>query len=138
MIVCGNCGRVLFQPPAGTPPPELPPGRVKEEIETGENLPMPNETLMKIWAKHSARQDDHICTQDALIRKFKLGSQTRKENRKRRNELVSQAFGVGITEPIEIWEFIRKENGDLLKGKNGKDMTPESVILQYRRSMKKN
>jgi hypothetical protein len=61
----------------------------------------------------------------------------RKANRKRgRNELIDQFLAVDNLPPGEedwrkIRDRIRQQNGELLQGKQGKEMTPDGIKKQY-------
>jgi hypothetical protein len=65
--------------------------------------------------------------------KYRRGPQSRRERTRKRNELVQQALDVDMTDPNDIFNFILKEDASLLKGRNGKLMTPASVMLQFKR-----
>jgi len=68
-----------------------------------------------------------------LVNKYSRGPRSRHERTRKRNHLVEIAQAVGITDPDATFKFIEREDGSLLKGRNGKLMTPASVMLQFKR-----
>jgi hypothetical protein len=62
--------------------------------------------------------------------KYKKGPRTKAERTERRDELITQAIAAGISEPDQIFEFVKGQNLDLVKcGKNF--INPQIMMKNY-------
>jgi hypothetical protein len=101
--------------------------------------------------KSTQKQNNELSKLLTLLQtKFGKGPQTRRERTRRRNELVLQALSTGIANPArvgvskserqkeiqKIHQFIKNEDAELLKGREG-EMTPESVWTEFKHAMNK-
>ena len=78
---------------------------------------------------------DHVVPQEGAPAAYRKGPKARQDKAQQRNDLITQALAVGIEDPKEIFEFVKKEDPNLLLS-NGKEILIESMMKEYARKNK--